>query len=94
MLQNLKRKKGFHVEKFIVRSAIGVGVLLGTGYVTRPLWRRSLAGYVNTAEPSYMGDTETPLLWFEITADNQVIFTISKSRNGTRNFYRFSTNCS
>ncbi|MCB0551896.1 MAG: xanthine dehydrogenase family protein molybdopterin-binding subunit, partial [Phaeodactylibacter sp.] len=79
-------KKTFSRRKFIVRSAVGVGVLLGTGYFTRPIWRRSLAEMANSMEPSYMGDTETPQLWFEVTANNQVILHSPKVEMGQGTF--------
>ncbi|MCO6491116.1 MAG: xanthine dehydrogenase family protein molybdopterin-binding subunit [Phaeodactylibacter sp.] len=81
-----RNKKTFSRRKFIVRSAVGVGVLLGTGYFTRPIWRRSLAEMANSMEPSYLGDTETPQLWFEVTADNQVILHSPKVEMGQGTF--------
>ncbi len=69
---NSEKKKGFSRRKFIVRSAVGVGVLLGTGYLTRPIWRRSLAELANSAEVSYLGNTSDPMLWFEVLANNQI----------------------
>ena len=70
----------------MVRSAIGVGVLLGTGYLTRSQWRRSLAGYANSAESPYLGNTKTPVIWFEVTADNQVILHSPKVEMGQGSF--------
>jgi len=81
-----KEKKKFSRRKFLVRSAIGVGVVVGTGYLTRHRWRRSLAGLVNTVESPYMGDTKTPGIWFEITADNQVILHSPKVEMGQGTF--------
>lgn len=81
-----KKKKGFSRRKFMVRSAVGVGVLLGAGYLTRPIWRRSLAGFANTAETPYLGNTKTPTIWFEITADNQVILHSPKVEMGQGTF--------
>lgn len=60
--------------------------MLGTGYFTRPIWRRSLAEMANSMEPSYLGDTETPQLWFEVTADNQVILHSPKVEMGQGTF--------
>ena len=40
--QNNKKKKGFSRRKFLVRTVIGTGVLLGTGYLTRHMWRRTI----------------------------------------------------
>jgi isoquinoline 1-oxidoreductase beta subunit len=81
-----KPKKKFSRRKFIIRSAVGVGVLFGSVYLTKPLWRRSLAGLANSLEPAYTGDTETPQLWFKITADNQVILNSPKVEMGQGTF--------
>ncbi len=81
-----KPKKKFSRRKFLVRSAVGVGVVLGSGYLTAPLWRRSLAGFVNTLEPAYLGDTDTPQLWFEVTADNKITLNSPKVEMGQGTF--------
>lgn len=81
-----KTKKKFSRRKFLVRSTIGVGVLLGTGYLTRSVWRRGIAGAINSAESPYLGNTKTPGIWFEITADNQVIFHCPKVEMGQGSF--------
>ncbi len=77
-----KKKKKFSRRKFLLRSTIGVGVVLGTAYLTRSMWRRTLADVANTIEPTYMGNTKTPQLWFEITADNQVVLNSTKVEMG------------
>jgi len=69
-----------------VKAAVGVGVLLGTGYLTRPVWRRSIAGMANTADAPYVGDTKTPPLWFEVTADNEIILRSPKVEMGQGTF--------
>ncbi len=61
-------------------------MLLGATYLTRPIWRRSLAGLANSAEVPYMGDTDTPLLWFEVKADNQIILYSPKVEMGQGTF--------
>ena len=81
-----KPKRKFSRRKFIVRSAAGVGVLLGSGYLTRSIWRRSLASLANSAEAPFMGDTETPPLWFEVRADNQIILYSPKVEMGQGTF--------
>lgn len=81
-----KPKKQFSRRKFILRSAVGVGVVLGGGYLTRPVWRRSLAGLANTLEVPYSGDTETPRLWFEVRADNQIVLNSPKVEMGQGTF--------
>lgn len=70
----------------MVRSTVGVGVLLGTGYFTRPLWRRGLAGFANSVELSYQGDTSIPQIWFEISADNRIQLLSPKVEMGQGTF--------
>ncbi len=81
-----KPKKKFSRRKFIVRSTVGVGVAIGATYFTRPLWRRSIAGFVNSAELPYNGSTDEPRLWFEVTADNEVILNSPKVEMGQGTF--------
>ena len=58
-----KKKKGFSRRKFLVRSSIGLGVIIGAGYLSRNLIRRYIAGIANTAEAPYMGSSVAPNLW-------------------------------
>jgi len=81
-----KTKKKFSRRKFIIRSAIGTGVAIGAVYFTRPVWRRSIAGFANTAELPYNGSTDEPRIWFEVTADNQVILNSPKVEMGQGTF--------
>jgi isoquinoline 1-oxidoreductase subunit beta len=83
---NPPKKKGWSRRKFLVRSAAGVGIIIGTGYLTRPLWRRYLAGMANTLEAPYSGNTKDPSLWFEITTDNEVILYSTKVEMGQGTF--------
>lgn len=75
------KKGGITRRKFLTFSAAGAGLLFGTGYLTRGVWRRYLAGYINTAEVPYQGSTD-PSLWFEIRADNSVVLYSSKVEMG------------
>jgi isoquinoline 1-oxidoreductase beta subunit len=79
-------KKGFSRRKFLVRSAVGAGVLVGTTFLTKSCWRREIAGMINTAEAPYMGPTDDPMVWFEIKTDNQVIFHCPKVEMGQGTF--------
>ncbi|HKK77351.1 MAG TPA: molybdopterin cofactor-binding domain-containing protein [Saprospiraceae bacterium] len=81
-----KKKKSFSRRKFLVRSAVGVGVLFGAGYLSKPLWQRALAGLANTLEPPYSGTGITPPLWFEVRADNQIILYSPKVEMGQGTF--------
>ena len=80
------KKKGFSRRKFLVRSASGAGVMVGTTFLTRSCWRRSIAEIANTAEGPYMGPTDDPLMWFEVQADNQIIFHCPKVEMGQGTF--------
>lgn len=81
-----EKKKGWSRRKFLIRSSIGAGVLLGVGIITRNPFKRAAAGFANSAEPAYMGDTSTPTIWFEITGDNQVILHSPKVEMGQGTF--------
>lgn len=81
-----KKKKGFSRRKFLVRSSIGLGVILGAGYLSRNLIRRYIADFANTAEPSYMGDVTSPTMWFEVTADNKILLHSTKVEMGQGTF--------
>ncbi|NRA49591.1 MAG: xanthine dehydrogenase family protein molybdopterin-binding subunit [Phaeodactylibacter sp.] len=81
-----KPKKKFSRRKFIIRSATGVGVAIGAIYLTRPMWRRTLAEVANSAEPPFMGSADEPRMWFEVTADNEVILSSPKVEMGQGTF--------
>ncbi len=81
-----KKKRKFSRRKFLVRSSIGLGVLIGTGYLSRHLIRRYLADFANTAEPPYMGNIDDPNIWFEVLEDNQIILYSSKVEMGQGTF--------
>ncbi len=84
--QEPTKKKGFSRRKFLVRSSVGLGVILGAGYLSRGLVRRYLAELANTVEAPYSGDTSDPTLWFEITADNRIVLHCPKVEMGQGSF--------
>jgi len=71
----------------LVRGGLGsVGVLaLGTYLFRNPL-RRVAAGAINTADAPFMGNTDTPMVWFEITKDNTVVLHSPKVEMGQGTF--------
>lgn len=71
----------------MVRGGLGtVGVLaLGTYLYRNPL-RRVAAGAINTADAPFMGNTETPIVWFEITKDNNMVLHSPKVEMGQGTF--------
>ncbi len=77
-----KKKKGWSRRKFLVRSSVGLGVVIGTGYFTRSVWRRYLAEFANTVEAPYQGTSSDPTIWFEVTVRNEVILHSTKVEMG------------
>lgn len=79
-------KKKFSRRKFLTRSVVGVGVVLGSGFFSRNLVRRYIAGVANSAEAPYLGSTDMPTLWFEILADNSLLLHSPKVEMGQGTF--------
>lgn len=76
------KKKGWSRRKFLVRSSVGMGVVIGTGYFTRSIWRRYLAEFSNSFEVPYQGSSLSPTVWFELTTQNEVILHSPKVEMG------------
>jgi isoquinoline 1-oxidoreductase beta subunit len=74
-------------RKFLVRGGLGtVGVLAMGTYLFRNTIRRGIAGALNTADTPYLGNTKTPIMWFEITRDNTLILHSPKVEMGQGTF--------
>ena len=71
MSASKKKRKGVTRRRFLVGSAVGLGVILGGGYLSRGMTRRYLADLANSAELEY-NNSAAPNIWFEITADNVI----------------------
>ncbi|WP_235299500.1 xanthine dehydrogenase family protein molybdopterin-binding subunit [Portibacter marinus] len=70
-------------RRFLVSTGVGGGVVLGAMYFGGcGIVKRKIAGYANTAESPYLGNTKTPLIWFEVMPNNQIIFSSSKVEMG------------
>lgn len=87
MSKDEKKTKKVSRRTFLVRGGLGtVGVLaLGTYLFRNPL-RRIVAGAINTADAPFMGNTDTPIVWFEITKDNTVVLHSPKVEMGQGTF--------
>ena len=60
-------------RKFLIRGGLGtLGIFAVGTYIFRNPIRRSLLGMANSLEAPYLGKTDRPMLWFEITKDNTV----------------------
>ena len=82
-----EKKKKISRRKFLVRGGLGtIGVLAVGTYLFRSPIRTAIAGVVNTAATPYMGNTDSPIIWFEITKDNTVILHSPKIEMGQGTF--------
>lgn len=74
-------------RKFLVRGGLGtLGVLAVGTYLFRNPVRRKIAWGINTADAPYQGNTDTPIIWFEITKDNKVVLHSPKVEMGQGTF--------
>lgn len=82
------RKKKLSRRKFLVRGGLGtIGVLAVGTYLFRNPLRRMIAAQIDKAENTpYMGNTDTPMIWFEITEDNTVLLHSPKVEMGQGTF--------
>ncbi|NAS14009.1 xanthine dehydrogenase family protein molybdopterin-binding subunit [Poritiphilus flavus] len=80
-------KKKVSRRKFLIRGTLGtVGVLAVGAYLFRHPIRRSILSFANSADLSYIGETDDPILWFEITKDNLVLLHSPKVEMGQGTF--------
>ena len=82
-----KRNKKVSRRKFLVRGALGtIGVFAVGTYLFRDNIRRTVAGAINSGETPYMGNTDSPIIWFEITKENTVVLHSPKVEMGQGTF--------
>lgn len=83
----MAEKKKLSRRKFLVRGGLGtLGVLAVGTYLFRNPIRRGIAGMINTADGPYQGNTDTPIIWFEITSENNVVLHSPKVEMGQGTF--------
>lgn len=71
----------------MVRGGLGtLGVLAVGTYLFRNPVRRKIAEGINTADTPYQGNTDTPIIWFEITTENKAILHSPKVEMGQGTF--------
>ncbi len=74
-------------RKFLVRGGLGtLGVLAVGTYLFRSPIRRGIAGAINTGETPYMGSTDSPIIWFEVTSENNIVLHSPKVEMGQGTF--------
>ncbi len=80
-------KKKISRRKFLVRGGLGtIGILAVGTYVFRNPIRRGIAGAINTGETPYMGNTSSPIIWFEVSSDNTIVLHSPKVEMGQGTF--------
>ena len=79
--------KGVSRRKFLIRGGLGtVGVLAIGTYIFRNSIRRELLGMANTLELPYTDNTDKPMVWFEVTSDNNILLYSPKVEMGQGTF--------
>ncbi len=80
------KKKGVKRRKFLKYSGVGIGLMLGGVWIARNPLRRKVFELAETMIAPYMGDTSDPLLWMQITPENEIILHSSKVEMGQGTF--------
>ena len=86
MSKGKKQKKGIKRRKFLKRSGVGIGLMIGGVWLTRNTIRRTIIKTSETLVVPYAGPTSDPLLWLQITPDNNLILHSSKVEMGQGTF--------
>lgn len=80
-------KKKISRRRFLVRGGLGTMGILAVGtYLFRNPIRRGIAGAINTGETPYMGNTSSPIIWFEVTSENEIVLHSPKVEMGQGTF--------
>ncbi|HAS42852.1 MAG TPA: xanthine dehydrogenase [Microscillaceae bacterium] len=82
---NAKKKRKFSRRKFLIRSSIGMAVIVGGGLFAVAPARRGIAKFADEADLEYDNDLE-PQFWFEVKADNSMILHSPKVEMGQGTF--------
>ena len=83
---NINKKKGVKRRKFIKYSGVGLGLMIGGIWLARNPLRRKVFELAETMIAPYQGDTSDPLLWMQVTPDNNIILHSSKVEMGQGTF--------
>lgn len=80
-------KKKISRRKFLVRGGLGtIGVLAVGTYLFRNPIRRGIAGAIDSGETPFMGNTSSPIIWFEVTSENEIVLHSPKVEMGQGTF--------
>jgi len=86
MTKRKNKKKGVKRRKFLKVSGIGIGLMLGGIWLARNPLRRKVFELGETMVLPYQGDTSNPLMWIQITPENNIILHSSKVEMGQGTF--------
>lgn len=70
----------------MIRSTIGLGVVVGAVYLARSTWQRKIAEIADSGKSPYVGDVSSPFLWFDVSADNVITLHCPKVEMGQGTF--------
>lgn len=86
----MNERKNISRRTFITRASKGAALMMGVALTGCGPIRRKIAGLINAADTPYVGNTDDPMIWFEILADNQVILYSPKVEMGQGIFTGFA----
>lgn len=87
---NNSKKKGTKRRKFLKYTGVGLGLMLGGVWLARNPMRRKILEVGETMILPYQGDASNPLLWLQVTPDNNIILHSSKVEMGQGSFTAFA----
>lgn len=74
-------------RKFLVRGGLGtIGVVAIGTYIFRNSIRREILGTVNSLDLPYTDNTDKPMVWFEVTTENNILLHSPKVEMGQGTF--------
>ena len=83
----MEKKKKISRRKFLVRGGLGtLGVLAVGTYVFRNPLRRSILEMANSIDLPYTGSGMEPMIWFEVTQENNILLHSPKVEMGQGTF--------
>jgi isoquinoline 1-oxidoreductase beta subunit len=87
MADNKSDSKKVSRRKFLVRGGLGtIGVVAIGTYIFRNSIRREILGTVNSLELPYTDNTDKPMVWFEVTSENNILLHSPKVEMGQGTF--------
>lgn len=82
-----KDSKKVSRRKFLVKGGLGtIGVVAIGAYLFRSPIRRQILGVVNSLEAPYLDNIDQPMIWFEVTSDNNILLHSPKMEMGQGTF--------